>query len=304
MYTRCLFGLRSHGHWSTGVVEKPRRRFGLSLKSLFFPERLLWRIFVCIYVCFAVRVCTWATMCLLYICTVFGISFNTLHLFKYIDQWYEYVRDVWPCAVFWQLHAMAAHSYNSTIFKAQLCMLIALHGSMDDDKNYIYQFIDHMNLNLQNSQLLMLFWGSGVFFLGWHMGCFSVGWKSGPEGASRLLAVGQCHAVRSVSAGFNLLAHLFRFSQITNNVMYLGTAVWIHFHVTNQWHFRFKWPEEISTPLLLWRQLGKKETSTDFFPGKIYSEAVAKLILLQLILELSRASKVASSIPFKNSYSN
>eukprot|EP00434_Breviolum_minutum_P019066 symbB.v1.2.016807.t2/scaffold1292.1/size223628/5 len=41
----------------------------------------------------------------------------------------------------------------------------------------------------------------------------------GPEGASRLLAVGQCHAVRSVSAGFNLLAHLFRFSQITNNVM-------------------------------------------------------------------------------------
>ena len=45
---------------------------------------------------------------------------------------------------------------------------------------------------------------------------------SGPEGASRLLAVGQCHAVRSVSAGFNLLAHLFRFSQITNNVMCLG----------------------------------------------------------------------------------
>ncbi|CAL1142517.1 unnamed protein product [Cladocopium goreaui] len=41
----------------------------------------------------------------------------------------------------------------------------------------------------------------------------------GREGASTLLAVGQCHAVRSVSAGFNLLGQLFRFTQITNNVL-------------------------------------------------------------------------------------
>ena len=41
----------------------------------------------------------------------------------------------------------------------------------------------------------------------------------GREGASTLLAVGQCHAVRSVSAGFNLLGQLFRFTQITNHVL-------------------------------------------------------------------------------------
>ncbi|CAE7170566.1 unnamed protein product [Symbiodinium pilosum] len=35
------------------------------------------------------------------------------------------------------------------------------------------------------------------------------------EKASRLLAAGQCHAVRSVAAGFGLLGQLFRFAQIT-----------------------------------------------------------------------------------------
>lgn len=37
------------------------------------------------------------------------------------------------------------------------------------------------------------------------------------EKSSRLLAIGQCHAVRSVSAGFGLLGQLFQFTQITNN---------------------------------------------------------------------------------------
>ncbi|CAK9081209.1 unnamed protein product [Durusdinium trenchii] len=39
----------------------------------------------------------------------------------------------------------------------------------------------------------------------------------GTAKASTLLAVGQCHAVRSVSAGFGLLGQLFQFAQITNN---------------------------------------------------------------------------------------
>ena len=71
---------------------------------------------------------------------------------------------------------MAAHSYNSTIFKAQLCMLIALHGSMDDDKNYIYIYtsiyISHESEFTKFSVVLRV---GGVFLGSWHMGCFSVG---------------------------------------------------------------------------------------------------------------------------------
>ena len=37
------------------------------------------------------------------------------------------------------------------------------------------------------------------------------------EKASRLLAAGQCHAVRSLAAGFGLLGQLFQFAQITTN---------------------------------------------------------------------------------------
>ncbi|CAJ1378689.1 unnamed protein product, partial [Effrenium voratum] len=41
----------------------------------------------------------------------------------------------------------------------------------------------------------------------------------GPDAAWRLLAAGQCHAVRSVAAGFGLLGQLFRVTQITNIIL-------------------------------------------------------------------------------------
>ncbi len=173
-----------------------------------------------------------------------------------------------------------------------------------------------MNVNLQNSQL---FWGSGVFF--WGLGTWGVFlWDESQVLKEHLVcwqlvsvmlfAVYQRASIcwhisfvfhRSPTTWCTLAPWYGSISMLRTNGMVLFCLESWKKHL---FPFRFKWPEEISTPLLLWRQLGKKETSTDILPGKIYSEAVAKLILLQLILELSKASKVASSIPFKNSYSN
>lgn len=255
VYARCLFGLWSHGHWSTGLVEKPWRRDPAWVFSnpCSWPKGCATALFFVVILCSHMGYAESWCACSIF-CAVFGISFGTLLL------------------------------YHIDICSRRSILAVKCHG-----QSFLFDQIQRAIMYAYSHGSMVWVWEAFGGFGTWRPHFL---WENpGPEGASRLLAVGQCHAVRSVSAGFNLLAHLFRFSQITNNVMCLGQYGSISMLRTKGMIFVFLGKLE-ETPLfhriwVTWRNVytdplkaaWKKETSTDILPGKIYSQKqFAKLI--------------------------
>lgn len=294
------FGVRKMPLWSLkpwALIHRScwktlKARPGLSLKCHVLGRNRCCGAFFVVILCSHYGVSTWVMMCLFYI----------LRCIWHFIWHFAFVRTYihWHRCVIW----IYIYMYHIDICSRRSILAVKCHG-----QSFLFDQIQRAIMYAYSHGSMVWVWEAFGGFGTWRPHFL---WENpGPEGASRLLAVGQCHAVRSVSAGFNLLAHLFRFSQITNNVMCLGQYGSISMLRTKGMIFVFLGKLE-ETPLFhrIWvtwrnvytdpcvRQLGRKRLQQIFFLAKSIHRSTQLIIAL---LALSRAIKVASSIPFQHS---